>query len=237
MDSTRTVSARGAERRGARSLRRRRRARRDGSCARAPRAGRPTIDRTSISSHADAGIEFTESPPPMRPTDSVVRGSGRQVQSTPNARPRRPRRARRSARRTRPTNGRQVRETTTRKRRDPSARWMTRSSPAPSSAITACAFAPRPREVVLGASQIANAFLAGGRDELDRTLRSHASAVDLGGEREHDRQATAIVVDAGADEALAVAADREIGRARKNGVEVRADHDGRKTSRRPRAGR
>ncbi len=87
------------------------------------------------------------------------------------------------------------------------------------------------REVVLGAAQIADAFLAGRRDELDGALSPYASAVDLGGEREHHRQAAAVVVDAGADESLAVAANREIGRARKNGVEMRADDDGRQTSR------
>ena len=68
------------------------------------------------------------------------------------------------------------------------------------------------REVVFGASQIADAFLAGRRDELDGALSADASTVDLGGEREHDRQAAAIVVDARADEPLAVAANREIGR-------------------------
>ena len=93
------------------------------------------------------------------------------------------------------------------------------------------------REVVLGAAQIADAFLAGRRDELDGALSAHASAVDLGGEREHDRQPAAVVVDAGADEPLAVAANREIGLARKDGVEVRADDDGRQTSSFPRDGR
>jgi hypothetical protein len=32
------------------------------------------VDRESISSHARSGIELTDNPPPIRPTDSVVRG-------------------------------------------------------------------------------------------------------------------------------------------------------------------
>ena len=59
----------------------------------------------------------------------------------------------------------------TRKRREPSARWMIRSSPAPSRAIVGVRVASAPGEVVLRAAQIADPFLARGRDEFDRMLR------------------------------------------------------------------
>ena len=114
---------------------------------------------------------------------------------------------------------------------------MMRSSPAPSSAIVACASRAAAGEVVLGAAKIADAFLAGRRDELDGALRAQAHTVDLAGEREHDGEAAAVVVDAGPDEPFAVPADREIGLARKDRVEVRADHDRRKIGRAVRDGR
>ena len=86
-------------------------------------------------------------------------------------------------------------------------------------------------EVVFRAAEIANPFLAGGRDEFDGMLRAQSHAIDLAGECEHDGETTAIVVDARADESVALTADRQIGVARKDGVEVRADHDRRQLAR------
>ena len=67
--------------------------------------------------------------------------------------------------------------------------------------------------------------------------RAQSHAVDLAGEREHHGEAAAVVVDARADEPLALAADREVGLAREHRVEVRADDDRRQRRPRRRAGR
>ena len=52
----------------------RRLARCDESRARTSSSCAADVERRSISSQAESGIEFTDSPPPMRPTESVVRG-------------------------------------------------------------------------------------------------------------------------------------------------------------------
>src|SRR4051812_38956013 len=82
-------------------------------------------------------------------------------------------------------------------------------------------------EVVLRAAQIADPLFAGRRDKLDGMNGSDACAVDLAGECEHDGQAATVVVDARPDETSTVAADREIGLARKYRVEVGTDGNGR----------
>src|SRR4029077_7758756 len=80
-------------------------------------------------------------------------------------------------------------------------------------------------EVVLGAAQVADAFFTRCGDELDRSPCFYSGAVDLRGQGEHDGQTSAVVVDPRSDETFAVAFDREVGAARKDGVEVRTDHD------------
>src|SRR5512142_485719 len=86
--------------------------------------------------------------------------------------------------------------------------------------------APTVGEVVLRSAQVAQTFLAGRRHELDGPRGAQPNAVDLGGEGEHHGEPTAVVVDARADEALAVAANRQIGVTRKYRIEVGADDDG-----------
>ena len=81
------------------------------------------------------------------------------------------------------------------------------------------------REVVLGAAEVADAFLAGRRNELDRMLRRDADAVDLSRERQHDREATTIVVDAWPDQPIRIATNREIGLSREDRIEVGTDDD------------
>src|SRR5262245_47997167 len=81
-------------------------------------------------------------------------------------------------------------------------------------------------EVVFGATQIADAFFARCRDKFDRTPRTQTRAVDLPGERKHDGQPPSIVVDARAHEPITLAADRQIGLARKDSIEMRTDDDG-----------
>ena len=110
-----------------------------------------------------AGIALTEMPPPMRPTDTVVRGAREREAATR-------RRARAACTAFGTPNAAQLcppgPANVMRKRREPSARWTTRSSPAPSSAM-ARARARRVGEVALGAAQVAEPLLAGGGDELD----------------------------------------------------------------------
>jgi hypothetical protein len=81
-------------------------------------------------------------------------------------------------------------------------------------------------KVILRPAKVADALFARRRDEFDWTARSQARAIDLTGEGKHDRESAPVVVDAGAHEALAVASNREIGAARKHGIEMRAQHDG-----------
>src|SRR5690242_9482336 len=80
-------------------------------------------------------------------------------------------------------------------------------------------------EVVFGAFQVTDAFFTRRRDELDRASRTYARAVDLRCQREHDGDAATVVVDSRANEAVAVTANGEIGLAREDGVEMRADDD------------
>ena len=83
---------------------------------------------------------------------------------------------------------------------------MMRSSPAPSSATVACASRPAIVEVVLRAAQIAEPFFARRRDELDRAPRAPVATPSISSAmREHHRQPATVVVDAGADQPLAVA--------------------------------
>src|SRR5439155_20046241 len=57
-----------------------------------------------------------------------------------------------------------------------------------------------PRKEMLHAAQVADAFLTDGGGEDDRTMRSHARAVDRFGEGEHRRESTRVVDDARAGE-------------------------------------
>jgi len=83
-------------------------------------------------------------------------------------------------------------------------------------------------EIVFGASKVTDSFLSSRGHELDWVTRRESHAVNFSREREHDRKAPPIVVDAWTDKPLPVATNREIGVARKYRVEMSADHHGRK---------
>jgi len=82
-------------------------------------------------------------------------------------------------------------------------------------------------EVMLRAAKVAESFLTGGRDELDRVMGPNPDAIDLSGESEHHRESATVVIDARADQPFAIAANRQVGVAWKHRVEVRADDHGR----------
>ena len=80
-------------------------------------------------------------------------------------------------------------------------------------------------EVVLRSAEVAGAFFAGGRHELDGTIGAKTLTVYFAGEGEHDRESASVVIDSRSVEARAVAANIEFGAAREHRIEVGANGD------------
>src|SRR5262245_23674161 len=82
------------------------------------------------------------------------------------------------------------------------------------------------REILFRSAQITDAFFARRCDELDRSVGTKTGTVDFARERQHHRETTTVVVDARTDEPFSLTSNRQIGVARENSIEMRADHDG-----------
>ena len=78
-------------------------------------------------------------------------------------------------------------------------------------------------EQALHAAQVAEAFFADVGDEGDGARRLDVRLVQRANHGEHDREAAAIVADAGAFHDVAFASDFDVGAFRENRVEVRAE--------------
>lgn len=84
-------------------------------------------------------------------------------------------------------------------------------------------------EVVFRAAQIAQPFFARRGHEFDRMQRLQPRAVDLGGQRQHHGEPSAVIVDPRADETCTIAPNGEIRLAWKDRVEMRTDDHGRQS--------
>ncbi len=80
---------------------------------------------------------------------------------------------------------------------------------------------------MLHAAQIAHPFLTDRGDIDDGQLRLDLRVLEHARDREHGRQAAAIVGNAGRGDAVAVAAYLDLGFGREDRVQVRGNHDGR----------